>query len=63
MGRQGDQRMCEEGGGKDGRFGLYCFYKGCVLVHSLGPILTIRTWDGNTSASWGFGRSDFVSAV
>jgi hypothetical protein len=30
MGRQGDQRMCEEGGSKDGRFGLYCVYKGCV---------------------------------
>jgi hypothetical protein len=55
--------MCEEGGGKDGRFGLYCFYKGCVLSHRSDLMLTNRTWDGNTFASWGFGRPDFVSAI
>jgi hypothetical protein len=63
MGRQGDQGVCEEGGGQDGRFGLYCFYKGYVFFYSLVLMLIIRTWDGHTSASRGFGGSNTVAAV
>jgi hypothetical protein len=63
MGRQGDQGVCEEGGGQDGRFGLYCFYKGYVLTFSLDLMLTFRTRDGNTFASWGFGRSNTVAVI